>query len=231
MPPAAARTAEPAPIDFVALATLDTEFLNLSGALSGAGAGSESLLLKRALDLVSEAEQTLADQRDRIAHLELLSTTDELTGLANRRGFVAHFKRQLAAARRHGEAGVLALCDLDGFKQVNDRFGHLAGDRMLCRLADVLTENVRETDVVGRLGGDEFAILLGHCEPTGGLSRIDALAHLANRASIEWDGVTLPIKASFGAAAFAGDDQRDAIIRRADTRLYEAKRERGGRRG
>ncbi|MDP6120860.1 MAG: GGDEF domain-containing protein [Rhodospirillales bacterium] len=113
-----------------------------------------------AFEAASRAERRMAEQQRRIAHLERLAATDELTGALNRRGFESALKRHLAEARRHHEPSVLVIADLDGFKPINDTYGHRAGDKVLRRVARLLMNNVRKTDYVGRLGGDEFAVLL-----------------------------------------------------------------------
>ena len=109
--------------------------------------GDDVSMVKAMNVLLSEAEslrKTVDEQTDRIAHLEALATTDELTGTLNRRGFEEELDRLLARAERKNEEGVLVYVDLDGFKPVNDTFGHAAGDEVLRQVARVLTENVRD---------------------------------------------------------------------------------------
>ncbi len=93
------------------------------------------VVLDWAVATVAQAEQRVAALQARIEYLEGLSVTDELTGLLNRRGFLAQLERALAAARRGGPHGVLMICDLDDFKAINDRYGHLVGDDALCQTA------------------------------------------------------------------------------------------------
>ncbi len=204
-------------------ASLDAALAHLTGALQGNSAPAASFLVRHALDLVREAESVMTAQRRRIVQLERLSATDDLTGLENRRGFLDHLRRHLAAARRHGETGVLAMCDLDGFKLVNDRHGHPAGDAVLCRFAELMRRNIRETDVVARFGGDEFAILLTRCNIEGGLAKIAALRALADGDGVDWQGETLPVRASFGAAAYRAGAQAEELIAAADAALYAEK--------
>lgn len=190
------------------------------------GASSSGLLLERALTLVAEAEQMLADQRARIAQLERLSMTDELTGLLNRRGLMSHLRRELANAGRHGHAGILALADLDDLKTINDNHGHAAGDAALRRFSQGLSGAVRTGDVVGRLGGDEFALILHRATEAGARRRLEALRRTLAQTPIWWHGVRLSLGASFGVSAFSGADDQDTLIARADRALYADKHRR-----
>lgn len=101
----------------------------------------------------------IAPRKKEEENLRRASLTDELTGLYNRRGFLTLAEQQLRVARRQGRDLVLFFADLDGFKQVNDRFGHAAGDKSLRAMAGLLRGAVRDSDVVARLGGDEFTVL------------------------------------------------------------------------
>ena len=181
-------------------------------------------LLEGALAAAAEAEQRLAEQSRRIELLEALAMTDEVTGLANRRGFDRELKRILANARRHGESGLLAVTDLDDFKTINDVYGHLAGDRVLRAIGQLLLNHVRESDFVARLGGDEFAILLPHSECEGASRRMQVIGDALNHHFVEYGGATIPVRASIGATSYDGDDQAEALMRRADEAMYTAKR-------
>ena len=101
----------------------------------------------------------IAPRKKEEESLRRASLTDELTGLYNRRGFLTLAEQQLRVARRQGRDLVLFFADLDGFKQVNDRFGHAAGDKSLKAMAGLLRGAVRDSDIVARLGGDEFTVL------------------------------------------------------------------------
>ena len=171
-----------------------------------------------------EAEARIEEQKERIAHLETLSMTDELTGLLNRRGFIEAFRRELAATRRTGMGGVLVIIDLDGFKAINDTHGHLCGDNYLRQAARTLRENVRAHDIVARFGGDEFAVLLTGTDAVQGTARADALSEIFNSQSCTWQMMELPLRASFGTQAYTGADREEDVIRRADAGMYRAKR-------
>ena len=181
-------------------------------------------LLDWALAAVAEAEQRLAALQARVTYLEGISVTDELTGLANRRGFLAEFERALAIARRGGPAGVLILCDLDGFKLVNDRHGHNAGNEVLKQFAGLLASKVRRADTVGRLGGDEFGIILSGATLANARRRAHAVRQLVATTSFTGADTSIRLGASFGFVPFDGTENMDDLLNRADLAMYSEKR-------
>ena len=152
---------------------------------------------------------------------------DGLTALANRAELLRTLSQHLAAAASGGSGVAVLYVDLDGFKQVNDTYGHEAGDALLVSVANSLQRSVLGSDTVGRLGGDEFAVVLtqlrevGHAETVA--KRI--LAELAR--PVEVNGVRLRARASIGIAIADGSDaiETDALLHRADTAMYHAKRD------
>lgn len=185
------------------------------------------LLLERALTVAAEAQQTLAEQRQRIAELEALSVTDELTGLANRRGFTMAANHALATMRRHGGETAVIVIDMDDFKTINDTFGHNAGDHILHHVGEILRAHVRDTDTVARMGGDEFAILLPGAPFDLARYRASALMRVIDRAVARWQQTLIPIAASFGLAQMTAADAVSEALERADQSMYRLKRERG----
>jgi diguanylate cyclase (GGDEF)-like protein len=151
-----------------------------------------------------------------------LGRVDSLTGLPNRRAFYERGELLLAAARRYGHPVVIAYLDLDGFKVINDTYGHAEGDLVLQALGAVLRRQTRAADLAARLGGDEFALLLVETDAEDAsvvLERLRRLIEGAMRAS-RW-----PITLTIGAVAFpAPPTLLDEAIRRADAALYAAKR-------
>src|SRR4051812_33841082 len=178
-----------------------------------------------AMAQLADAERRVAALQDRIAYFESLSVTDELTGLLNRRGFMSDLRRALATAKRGGPAGILVLCDLDRFKEVNDRFGHAAGDAVLRRTATVLSERTRRCDTVARIGGDEYALVLVGAGLVAARKKGQSLAaSIAAAAAEAVAGARLPVGVSLGYAAFAGDENEDDLLAQADIAMYGAKR-------
>ena len=184
----------------------------------------EQVLVERALRYAAETEQRLADQRQRIAALECLSTTDALTGLLNRRGFEHQLYLMLARSRRYGETGILAIADLDSFKTINDSYGHCVGDTLLRCAAETLKGGVRESDVVARLGGDEFAVLLVNTGWKGGQARLRTLQWRCDTAGIVHRGHDIPLRLSLGAEPYGPHDTVEDLLHRADMAMYYEKR-------
>jgi diguanylate cyclase (GGDEF)-like protein len=154
-------------------------------------------------------------ERDRLLdRLHGLAHTDALTGLGNRRAWVLELQRGLAHASRSGEPLSLAVIDIDNFKDINDRRGHAEGDSLLIETAGRWSEVVRAEDVLARIGGDEFALLMPAC------SERDAAAVIARMRA----QMPEPHSCSVGLATWDGSESEDRLIRRADTALYQAKR-------
>jgi diguanylate cyclase (GGDEF)-like protein len=143
--------------------------------------------------------------------------TDHVTGLLNRRAFVAAAEREHELAGRTGADLALVLIDLDDFKLVNDREGHAAGDRLLAELSQAWLNALRPADVLARHGGDEFAVLLPATSEEGA-ARVVTRLHEAH--AMTW---------SAGVTGWAQDETLDEALSRADARLYEAKRSRPDR--
>ena len=156
------------------------------------------------------------------------AVTDALTGLANRRHFEDRLTQEVERARRsHAPCGLLML-DIDDFKQVNDRYGHIAGDAVLREVADVLRETAREIDLAARYGGEELALILPGAD-------LDGAGQVGERVRTAIAGRDLPVRGpggtplrvtvSIGAAALGhGPEEARALVAAADEALYRAKR-------
>jgi diguanylate cyclase (GGDEF)-like protein/PAS domain S-box-containing protein len=164
--------------------------------------------------------QDISERRDHESQLRYLADHDPLTGLLNRRGLAREMDAHLAMVNRYGGGGALLVVDLDGFKAVNDRLGHAAGDQLIADVAHGLRARLRETDVVARIGGDEFAVIL----PGESVEEASVVAptviSIIERAT---DDLDAHVTASVGVAAFATGVSADEILARADTAMYAAK--------
>ena len=156
--------------------------------------------------------------------LRELSITDELTGLANRRGFFAFAQQQIKRVCRTGERMVLLYADLDDLKTINDKGGHVAGDRALADMAQIFRETFRESDIIARMGGDEFAVVLVDAPVTGAAAVRGRLQKLMDAYNAAAD-VSFKLAVSLGMAVFdpASPSTLDELIQEADRRMYEEK--------
>lgn len=170
-------------------------------------------------------ERTQQELKATQAELEMLATTDFLTGAANNRRFYEVAENEIHRARRYRHPLTVLMFDLDYFKRVNDTYGHAAGDAVLKRVAQICRETLRNIDVLGRLGGEEFAVLLPYTNSAGGRTVAEFLRSAIEDAEIECSGATIQVTASFGMSELTGTDDRiETVLERADQLLYEAKR-------
>ena len=170
----------------------------------------EALVTMRTQELVEKNQQ-----------LEILSVTDKLTGLFNRRKLDEAIEKELELSARYGVELALILVDIDHFKHVNDSYGHAAGDMVLAGVADVLRTCTRDTDSLGRLGGEEFVVLCRRSSRDGAIAAAENLRIAIAGHAFPGAG---PLTASFGVAAYRNGDSRDSLLERADAALYSAKR-------
>src|ERR1700676_1343894 len=166
---------------------------------------------------------------DKNKQLEELALTDHLTGLPNRRAIEEFAERQLRGAIRHKFSLWVVLPDLDMFKQVNDEFGHAAGDEVLKRFADILRANTRASDICGRLGGDEFVLAVSYTNKEDISRTAERLREEFACEKFKFAGKSVRVTASFGIAGFQGMGAPELrqLLDRADRALYAAKQ--GGR--
>jgi diguanylate cyclase (GGDEF)-like protein/PAS domain S-box-containing protein len=160
------------------------------------------------------------------AHAQLFyqANYDSLTGLLNRPFFLNWLGHAVAQAKRGGSQVGLLFLDLDGFKEINDTFGHDAGDRLLGLVADRLKHHTRESDSVARLGGDEFVVLLDRLEQASGAAVVAAKLLAALSSPCDLDGREASVSVSIGIAIYPTDaDSPEAFLQRADSAMYAAK--------
>lgn len=155
--------------------------------------------------------------------LELMATSDNLTRLPNRQAFDVIINTFINDARRNKEALSMLLVDIDHFKTVNDRYGHMAGDQLLIAVADCLRTNLREADFVCRWGGEEFLILLRKCDAHNALELSEKLRQAVENVLIEFKNELLSVTVSQGVSQWVVGEPIDSLIERADIALYRAK--------
>ena len=205
-----------------------------------AGAGPRFLLGNRASDFEPAApaeapiETTPDTSRQEIAALrrelevlkarlgeaEELADADVLTPVLNRRAFVRELNRTIAHAARYGAKACLLYFDLDGFKGVNDRFGHLAGDKALTMTAERLLAHTRKSDVVGRMGGDEFAVILAHTNEAAARTKAAGLVAAIQSAPVAFEGQDILVRVSCGVRMIDPAASADQMLAEADAAMF-----------
>ena len=161
-----------------------------------------------------------------IEQLQAFANTDFLLGIPNRRGFEHELQRAVAYIKRYQASGALIVLDVDRLKPVNDAFGHAAGDQVLKAIVDVLTRQVRASDVVGRLGGDEFALLLWNLSETDAHAKAATLEADIDRLTFAFGGQTVTAGASAGVAVLTPHSDASRALEEADSAMYVRKAQR-----
>ncbi len=169
-------------------------------------------------------QRELEHARTRIAQLERLADEDSLAPIANRRAFVRELSRMIAFTRRYGPPASVIYFDVNGMKHINDTYGHPAGDAALRHVADVLSKNIREADIVGRLGGDEFGVILTQTGQEQANAKGIALAEAIAATPFRWGKDTITVTAAYGVYSFTGTDDAQVAIEAADKAMYAQKR-------
>jgi diguanylate cyclase (GGDEF)-like protein len=187
--------------------------------------GGEVAALRAEIDRL-KAEVNRAEWK--IADMEARGDTDSLLDILNRRGFERELGRSLAFVKRYGATARLVYIDLDGFKAVNDRHGHAAGDALLKAVALAISANVRASDVVARFGGDEFGVLMWHIDEERARIKAADLETKIEQVRVSFGAVMLSAGASAGVAMLDPNADVAAAVDAADQAMYARKKERKG---
>ena len=162
---------------------------------------------------------------DELARVRLLSMTDELTELPNRRAFLRRLEDEMSRTKRYGADLALVIIDLDYFKTINDKYGHAVGDAVLCCYAEEILTTFRHHDMVARYGGEEFAVLLPNTDEKGAMAALNKVRRQAAGQICGYNGTRVQAPTfSAGLALFVPNESASSFIQRADDALYTAKR-------
>ncbi|MEO8142123.1 MAG: GGDEF domain-containing protein [Sphingomicrobium sp.] len=184
------------------------------------------LSLATAQSLVAEIERLKADVvrlESHVSELEQLAHLDPLVRLPNRRGLFRDLENLIARLNRYGGSAAMIFVDIDGLKQINDRCGHPTGDAALVRIAQILVESVRASDIVGRLSGDEFIILLLDVDELGAWNMALRLVEATVASPLDSDDHFVPLSIAVGVSMIEAHDQPQDVISRADQAMYRMK--------
>jgi diguanylate cyclase (GGDEF)-like protein len=173
---------------------------------------------------VDNLRRSLDGMSKRLTAAEQLADQDSLLPIYNRRAFVRELTKIQASVERYNSDACLVYIDLDGFKDINDTYGHTAGDYVLHEYSQRLVESVRESDIVGRLGGDEFGLILPHTNQNAAAILVNRLPQELKDNPISWNETTLNLSMSFGIATIESDTDVHDTMAMADNKMYQQKR-------
>lgn len=176
-----------------------------------------------ALEALENLAAQVEDLNERLAIAEDLADRDTLTPTLNRRAFLRELHRTMSEVERYKTPAAVLYFDLDGFKAVNDGYGHAAGDAVLRHVGRMLVDMVRESDIVGRLGGDEFGIILNRASSEEAHAKAQILGDAVNHTAILHVGVAHRVRASVGVHPIAFAEEPEVAIARADEAMYADK--------
>ncbi len=181
----------------------------------------QQLLIKRLRAQLAEQIEMQASLRLRANEYHMLAMVDPLTGLYNRRFAEERLTAEVDRSKRYGHPLTALVIDLNDFKQINDKYGHLAGDMVLKEFGNRLSRHIRVSDLAVRMGGDEFLVILPECpeeQVPGLLARLSGL-------EVNFRGAMIPVRFSAGAAGFSPVETSEQMLERADQALYAQKKE------
>ena len=193
-------------------------------ALSHAGSPSAQHQLSKLAKAISLADAKVLRLEEEVAQMRHFAYHDELTGLPNRSLLLDRLSQTLAQASRRNRQAAVLLLDLDGFKSVNDRYGHAAGDELLRRMARRLLASTRRADTTARYGGDEFVVLLPEVEGKKSATEVAQKIHARLTEPFLIGGHSLAVTACIGIAVYPMDGTTsDEVMERADIAMYAEK--------
>ena len=174
---------------------------------------------------VAAMRRELEANKKELANLAKLADRDSLLPVQNRRAFVRELTRSMARVERYGKPSSIVYIDVNDLKEINDNFGHVAGDEALKHVAQVLINNVREVDQIGRLGGDEFCVILDEADTKSAKEKADELAKAITDSKFIFNEKMLPIQVAVGVYTFNGTEDVSQALAEADKDMYANKRQ------
>ena len=175
------------------------------------------------MDELDRLQVELSQANQRVVELESIADEDPLVPVLNRRSFMRELERTIAYVARYKTRVSVIFCDLDGFKDVNDRYGHGAGDAALGFFARFLIAKVRKSDLVGRVGGDEFAVILHRADAVAAAEKADRLMNDLAGSHFSHNGEPIALNVSAGATEIRTEDTAALVMERVDKAMYACK--------
>lgn len=169
-------------------------------------------------------ERDLTEHKMLQSRLEILASTDALTGLPNRQAIMGKAKKEFGRAQRYSRPLSIVMIDVDHFKSINDQYGHATGDHVLTNVGHILGDSLRDSDVLARIGGEEFVLLLPDTPKANAEFVAERMRSQLANTTIKFEALELKITASFGVAEITSEDETlEQMLSRADHAMYDAK--------
>ena len=172
---------------------------------------------------VDALRKELNHNRQRLTELEEIADLDVMLPVLNRRAFMRELTRIMSFAERYQVQASMIYVDLDNFKEINDSYGHAAGDAVLRHVSSLLEQNIRTSDAVGRLGGDEFGVILAQANAEQAIQKGEKLVDLIAKRPLKWEGHSIGMTVSHGVYAFEQGMNADEAVANADKAMYQNK--------
>ena len=175
------------------------------------------------LSEVSDMRKEIELAQRRISELENLADMDSLLPISNRRSFVREMSRMISYSERYGINSSLLYIDMNDLKVINDTYGHAAGDAALIKLAAIISNNLRDSDIFGRLGGDEFGIILPKANENDAQNKAKKLIEKIQNSDFSWEGTKIKLNVAYGIYPIQSGESADQALDGADKKMYTHK--------
>jgi diguanylate cyclase (GGDEF)-like protein len=176
--------------------------------------------LSALLEKLDDSTRELNRTRETLSELERLVDVDCLAPIPNRRAFMRRLQWAIAMHERYAHPSCVLYFDLNGFKAINDNYGHAAGDVAIRHVAQILANTMRESDFIARIGGDEFAIIMYHAEEDAARKRGEKIAEAIRRTPFMYNGKPITVSSSVGLYSLRKGDNPEVALTEADTAMY-----------
>lgn len=186
---------------------------------------SVSLALSSLMEKIDDLQLAFDQSQAQLKELESLVDVDCVAPIPNRRAFMRRLQWVIAMHERYAHPSSILFFDLNRFKQINDTYGHAAGDLAIRHVADLLSDMTRESDFLARIGGDEFAIILYYASHEDALKRGDHIAEQLRRSPFQFNGRPIQIETAVGIHMIRAGETADIALQHADASMYEHKRQ------
>jgi diguanylate cyclase (GGDEF)-like protein len=185
---------------------------------------SVRLAVSAMLEKLDDLSRELSRTKESLAEIERLVDVDVVAPIPNRRAFMRRLAWAITMHERYNHPSTVLYFDLNEFKQVNDTYGHAAGDLMIRHVSQLLSTAMRESDFLGRIGGDEFAIIMYHADESAARKRGARIIEKLQNTPLIFNGKQLSVSAAFGCYTIASGDDAESVLAGADMSMYVHKR-------